>query len=531
VNVNIKNKNSNIFIFLNEFGQESSPAIGDGEICACLRFIMSGQKSDNCNSLEKIVLSTCGYAYKKTRSYSMEKFAQIVKMINDWVWGPWLLVLLVGTHVFMTVRTGFIQRRLGLGIKLSVTKDKDSAGDVSQFGALTTALASTIGTGNIVGVGTAIASGGPGALLWMWLTGVFGIATKYAESLIAVKYRVKDDKGMIIGGAMFALERGLKMKWLGVLFAFLTAVAAFGIGSAVQSNAVANQVKETFGVTPWISGLIISVLVAVVVIGGLKWNARVSERLVPFMAVIYVIGCIVILIINGRYILPAIGLVCSSAFNLRSVGGGFLGFAAVKMMTAARYGVARGLFSNESGMGSAPIVAAAAQTRNPVRQALVSSTGTFWDTVIICLITGLVIITSGMAHEGALKVTEGGVLVSSAFNQIPVIGNIILTFGLITFAFSTILGWCYYGEKGMEYLLGTKSIIPYRCIYVLVAFLGVIPSLKVVWDIADTLNALMAIPNLIAVLLLSGVIAAETKKYLSGNRIEDTDTESIPQWE
>jgi AGCS family alanine or glycine:cation symporter len=229
----------------------------------------------------------------------MEKFAQIVDMVDGWLWGPWLLVLLVGTHVFMTVRTGFIQRRLGLGIKLSVTKDKDSAGDVSQFGALTTALASTIGTGNIIGVGTAIASGGPGALLWMWLTGVFGIATKYAESLIAVKYRVKDDKGMIIGGAMFALERGLKMKWLGVLFALFTAVAAFGIGSGVQSNAVALRVNDAFGVPFWATGLVIAILVALVVIGGLKWIARVSEKLVPFMSVIYVIGCIVILIMNG----------------------------------------------------------------------------------------------------------------------------------------------------------------------------------------------------------------------------------------
>jgi AGCS family alanine or glycine:cation symporter len=277
----------------------------------------------------------------------------------------------------------------------------------------------------------------------MWLTGVFGIATKYAESLIAVKYRVKDDKGMIIGGAMFALERGLKMKWLGAIFAFLTAVAAFGIGSAVQSNAVANQINTTFGVAPWISGLVIAILVGIVIIGGLKWIARVSERLVPFMAVIYVIGCIVILVINAKFILPAIGLVCSNAFNFRAVGGGAAGFIAVRMMTAARYGVARGLFSNESGMGSAPIVAAAAQTRNSVRQALVSSTGTFWDTVVICLMTGLVIITSGLAHTGSLNMTGGGVLVSTAFSQIPVVGNFILTFGLITFAFSTILGWCY----------------------------------------------------------------------------------------
>jgi len=458
----------------------------------------------------------------------MEKFTEIVGIINGWLWGPPLLILLVGTHIYMTFRTGFIQRKLWLGIKLSSIKDRYSAGDVSQFGALATALASTIGTGNIIGVGTAIAAGGPGALLWMWLTGVFGIATKYSESLIAVKYRVKNDKGMMIGGAMFALERGLKMKPLAALFAFFAATAAFGIGSGVQSNAVANVMNHIFGIERWVSGLAIAVLVGLVVIGGLKWIARVSEALVPVMSVIYVIGCIAILIINYRQIFPAIQLVCSSAFNIRSVGGGLAGFAAVKMLTAARYGIARGLFSNESGMGSAPIVSAAAQTKNPVRQALVSSTGTFWDTVVICLITGLVIITSGLAHNGVLDMSDGSRLANSAFNQIPVFGNLILTFGLVTFAFSTILGWCYYGEKGMEYLFGTKSIVPYRIIYVAIAFLGTVLSLGLVWDIADTLNALMAIPNLVAVLLLSTVIVSETKKYLEDGHIEDADNEPVP---
>ena len=460
----------------------------------------------------------------------MEKFAAIVSAIDGWLWGPPLLILLVGTHIFLTFRTGFIQRKLGLGIKLSVSPDKGSTGDVSQFGALTTALASTIGTGNIIGVGTAIALGGPGALLWMWLTGVFGIATKYAESLIAVKYRVKDDQGMIIGGAMFALERGLKMKWLGVLFALFTAVAAFGIGSGVQSNAVATLMNSTFNVPLWLTGVVISIFVAVVVIGGLKWIARVSEALVPFMSVIYVLGCLVIAVINRAYIIPAIQLVCSTAFNVKSVGGGAVGFVAVRMMTAARFGVARGLFSNESGMGSAPIVAAAAQTRNPVRQALVSSTGTFWDTVVICLMTGIVIISSILAKGLHVEELGGAILTRVAFSQIPVAGDFILTFGLITFAFSTILGWCYYGEKGLEYLLGTKSIIPYRIIYVAIAFLGTVLSLDLVWDIADALNALMTIPNIIAMLLLSGVIAKETKKYLEGNHIDDTDNDPVPLW-
>jgi len=460
----------------------------------------------------------------------MEKFGEIVGIINDFLWGTPVLILLVGTHIFMTIRTGFIQRKLGLGIKLSVTNDKGSTGDISQFGSLTTALASTIGTGNIVGVGTAIVMGGPGALLWMWLTGVFGIATKYAESLIAVKYRVKNDKGMIIGGAMFALERGLNMKWLGVLFAFFAAAASFGIGSGVQSNAVANVIFDNFGIAKWISGLVIAILVGLVIIGGLKWIARVSEALVPFMAVLYVLGCLVILGINFRFIIPAIELVCSNAFHVRSMGGGVAGFIMVKMLTAARYGVARGLFSNESGMGSAPIVAAAAQTKNSVRQALVSSTGTFWDTVVICLMTGLVIISSGLAHQSSLDMTDGAALVNTAFNQIPIFGNIILTFGLITFAFSTMFGWCYYGEKGLEYLLGTKSIVPYRIVYVFVAFIATALTLDLVWDIADALNALMAIPNLIAILLLSDVIVRETKKYLEGNHIDDIDSDPVPMW-
>jgi AGCS family alanine or glycine:cation symporter len=456
----------------------------------------------------------------------MEKFGQIIDIINNFLWGPPLLILLVGTHIYLTFRTGFIQRKLGLGIKLTVARDRGSPGDVNQFGSLVTALSSTIGTGNIIGVGTAIASGGPGALLWMWLTGVFGIATKYSESLIAVKYRVKNNKGMMIGGAMFALERGLKLKWLGAVFAFLTAVTAFGIGCAVQSGSVATALYESFGITNRVSGLIIAALTALVVIGGLKWIARAAEALVPFMSIFYVLGCIVILALNYRFIIPAIQLVCANAFNIRSVGGGFLGFAAVKMMAAARYGIARGLFSNESGMGSAPIVAAAAQTKNPVRQALVSSTGTFWDTVVICLMTGLVIISSGLVHPD-LQIA-GGNLAKIAFSQIPHIGTFVYTFGIITFAFSTLMGWSYYGEKGMEYLLGTRGIFPYRCLFILVAYLGVIPSLNVVWGIADTLNALMTIPNLVAVLLLSGVIVAETKKYLKDGHIDDTDDTPIP---
>ncbi|MDR1257183.1 MAG: sodium:alanine symporter family protein [Spirochaetaceae bacterium] len=455
----------------------------------------------------------------------METFAKIVSTVDGWLWGPWLLVLLFGTHLFLTIRTGFIQRKIGLGIKLSVTKDPDGVGDVSQFGALTTALASTIGTGNIIGVGTAIALGGPGAVLWMWLTGIFGISTKYAESLLAVKYRVKDENGMMLGGAMFALERGLKMKWLGVLFAIFAALAAFGIGDGVQSNAVANLMNETFSIPNWVTGVVLAVLVGIVLIGGIKWISKVCEALVPFMAILYVIGCLIILVINRAFLGETVQVILSAAFSPKAIGGGFV---ASSLMSAARYGIARGLFSNESGMGSAPIVAAAAQTRNPVRQALVSSTGTFWDTVVVCLMTGLVVVSSVIRNGEMDALNDGGKLTHAAFGQIPVLGVIVLTFGLFTFALSTILGWSYYGERGAEYLFGPKSNIPYRVIYVLFTFLGTTLTIGVVWDLADALNALMTIPNLIAILLLSPEIARLTKYYVYENRIDEIDNTPIP---
>ena len=455
----------------------------------------------------------------------MEGFAKVVSTVDGWLWGPWLLVLLFGTHLFMTIRTGFIQRKLGLGIKLSVTKDTDGSGDVSQFGALTTALASTIGTGNIIGVGTAIALGGPGAVFWMWIAGIFGISTKYAESLIAVKYRVKDEEGMMLGGAMFALERGLKMKWLGVLFAIFAALAAFGIGDGVQSNAVASLAHETLNVPKWVTGLVLAVLVALVLIGGLKWITNVCVALVPFMAALYVVGCVILLIINYKFLGITVQTILGSAFNPKAMGGGF---AASTLMSAARYGIARGLFSNESGMGSAPIVAAAAKTRNPVRQALVSSTGTFWDTVVICLLTGLVVVSSVIANGDIHALNDGGKLTHAAFGQIPVLGTMVLTFGLFTFAFSTILGWSYYGEKGAEYLFGPKSNIPYRVIYVVFTFLGTVLTIGIVWDLADALNALMTIPNIIAILLLSPEIARMTKYYVYENHIDEVDNTPIP---
>ncbi|MBB5264908.1 AGCS family alanine or glycine:cation symporter [Catenibacillus scindens] len=455
----------------------------------------------------------------------MELFAQIIDEIDAAVWGWPMIILLMGTHLFMTIRTKGIQRKLGTAIKLSVTKDPEAEGEVSQFGALTTALASTIGTGNIVGVGTAIAMGGPGAVLWCWLSGVLGIATKYSEALIAVKYRVKTKDGRMQGGAMYALERGLHMKWLGIIFAVLGGLASFGIGCATQVNAIATVCNENIGVPKAVVGVIVALATALVVFGGLKAIARVCEKLVPFMAIFYVAGCIIILAMNYNYIIPALQTIVVSAFAPKAIAGGFAGGG---IMLALRAGVARGLFSNESGMGSAPIAAAAAQTRNPVRQALVSSTGTFWDTVVVCAMTGIVLVTTIM-KSSSLDIgfiEDGGVLTTIAFDQIPVVGPIVLVIGLISFAYSTILGWAYYGERCLEYCLGKKILIPYRLLYVTVALIAPVIALDVVWSIADILNAFMAVPNLIAVLLLSPVIVKETKKYI--NNLDKKSDEEIP---
>lgn len=463
----------------------------------------------------------------------MEAFTNVVNAIDSAIWGIPMIILLFGTHLFLTGRTGFIQKKIFTGIKLSFTKDPDSPGDVSQFQALTTALASTIGTGNIIGVGTAIALGGPGAVLWCWLTGVFGIATKYAESLIAVKYRVRTPDGRMQGGAMYALERGLNMKWLGILFALFAALASFGIGCGTQINAISDVITTNIpkyfpaiNIPKIAIGIFFGIIVAIVILGGIKSIATVCEKLVPFMAIFYVLGCIIILGINHASLIPAIKAICVSAFTPAAVGGGLVGQG---IMVAARFGVARGLFSNESGLGSAPLVASAAQTRNPVRQALVSATGTFWDTVVVCLMTGLVLVSTFMADNGITfdpETMDGGALTSMAFDQIPVLGPVILIVGIICFAFSTILGWSYYGERCTEYLLGKKAIIPYKVIFIAVVVVGPVLSLGLVWTIADILNALMAIPNIIAVLALSGSIAKDTKYYLT--HLDEKDETEIP---
>lgn len=428
-----------------------------------------------------------------------------------------MIVLLLGTHVFLTFRLRIPQRKLLTGMRLSIKRDKEATGDVSQFGALATALAATIGTGNIVGVATAVALGGPGAVLWCWLTGIFGIATKYAEGLLAIKYRVKGRDGHIYGGPMYALERGLNMKWLAVLFAIFTTITSFGIGCTVQANSIALLANETFGVPTWVVGIFICLLAGAVILGGVRAIARVCTILVPFMAVLYVLGCITILCMNSAYVWAAIELIVRSAFNPSAAGGGFIGST---VMLAARYGISRGLFSNESGLGSAPIVAAAAQTRNPVRQALVSSTATFWDTVVICALTGLVLVSSIIAYPD-ITFADGAALTKVAFSKIPYVGAPLLAFGILTFAFSTILGWSYYGESAANYIKKSQTHLLYRILYLIALFFGSIINLNVIWNIADCMNALMAIPNLIALLLLSGVVASETKKYLWGNRLDE----------
>lgn len=440
-------------------------------------------------------------------------FAKFASELSGLVWGLPLIVLLFGTHVFLTFRTGFIQRHLGRAIKISLSRDKEGAGDVSQFGALMTALAATIGAGNIIGVAGAVATGGPGAVFWMWLTGVFGIATKYSEAVLAVKYRIQMPDGSYAGGPMYALERGLGQKWLGVLFAIFTCIAAFGIGNMFQANAVVETLKEWIkpgaeseAVMRWVTGLVMAAITGAVILGGVKSIARVCELLVPIMAVGYLIGCVLILIKNFALLPQAFQDIWSGAFAGQAAIGGFTG-ATIKQ--AVQAGIARGLFSNESGLGSAPIVAAAAQTRNPVRQALVSSTATFWDTVVVCAMTGLVIVSSGHWKEGMAK----GALTNAAFEELHTVGPIFLLFGLLTFVFSSILGWGYYGEKAAEYLVGPRAVKPYRIAWVIMVLVGAVQPAAAVMDFSDAANGLMAIPNLICLLCLSGVIAAETRAH------------------
>ena len=439
----------------------------------------------------------------------MESLKTLFDTLGGWVWGPYMLVLLVGTGVYLTIRLMGIQfTLLPFALKQAFSPQKKTEGetqegDISHFGALMTALSATIGTGNIAGVATAVVVGGPGAVFWMWITAIFGMATKYGEGVLAVKYRIQNSKGEMSGGPMYYIERGMKQKWLAILFAGFATIASFGIGSSVQSNSVAQSIHASFGIEGWITGVVLTVFTAVVILGGIKSISKVSSVIVPFMAVFYVLGGLIIILLNLDALMPALQLIFSDAFTGNAVAGGALG-------TVIRYGVARGVFSNEAGMGSAPIAAAAAKTDHPVRQALVSMTGTFLDTIVVCSITGIVLVMGNMYMDGE----TGAALTTHTFNKLlPGPGGWIVTFGLIFFAYSTILGWCYYGEKCATYLFGDKCITIYRVIYVATVMLGTVASLDLVWAAADTFNGLMAIPNLIALLALSGVIIKETKDF------------------
>ena len=448
----------------------------------------------------------------------MEKINQIAQAINSFLWGPPLLILLVGTGIYLSFRLGFLQVfKLPLALKYLFSDDpeaKDMAaeGDVSAFAAVCTALSATIGTGNIVGVATAIRMGGPGALFWMWMAAFFGMATKYAEALLAVKYRVVDENGQMSGGPMYYIERGLKNKFLAKCFAiFGIGVAFFGIGTFAQVNSITSAVNIAFNIPIIVTGVVLTICVAMVTLGGIKSIAKVSELVVPFMAGAYILGTVIILIVNASAVPAAFAFIVKSAFTPTAAAGGFMGST---VALALKSGVSRGVFSNESGLGSAPIAAAAARTRSCVRQGLVQMTGTFFDTIIVCTMTGITLVLTGMWNNPNV---EGAGATVAAFRAglpaMPMVGELIVTVGLIFFAFTTILGWNYYGERCTEYLFGVKGIKTYKYIFIALIAIGPFLKLQLIWTVADIVNGLMAIPNLIAIIGLSGVIASETKQY------------------
>ena len=443
----------------------------------------------------------------------MQNLQSYMEYISGLVWGPYMLVLIVGTGVFLTFRLLFWQfRMLPLAFKQVFGKHdkaKSSQGDISQFASLMTALSATIGTGNIAGVATACVLGGPGAVFWMWMTALFGMATKYGEGVLAVKYRTENSRGEMSGGPMYYIERGLKWKWLAIVFALFGTLASFGIGSSVQSNTVALAVKNSLNIETWVTGLIITAFSALVILGGIKSISRASSVIVPVMAIGYVAGGLLIILNNLDLVVPAFQLIMHDAFTGEALAGGAIG-------AVIRYGVARGVFSNEAGMGSAPIAAAAAKTDHPARQGLVSMTGTFIDTIIVCSITGIVLVMGFIMAGNTFGEETGAVLTIHVFDQLlPGVGGWVVTFGIIFFAYSTILGWSYYGEKCALYLLGERFVLPYRVLYIATVFIGTVATLDMVWLFADTFNGLMAVPNLIALLLLSSVIAAESKDFIA----------------
>ena len=449
----------------------------------------------------------------------------VLSAIDSFIWGAPLLILLSGTGLYLTLCLGFIQiRYLPRALGYLFKKDKGGKGDVSSFAALCTALAATIGTGNIVGVATAVQAGGPGAIFWMWLVALLGMATKYAECLLAVKYRVRDKNGFMAGGPMYYIERGLGITWLAKLFAlFGVMVAFFGIGTFPQVNAITHAMQDTFNIPVLVTAIIVTLLVGLIILGGVKRIATASSVIVPFMAILYVTTSLVIILLNIEKVPDAISLIIYSAFDPQAALGGAVGFTVMK---AIQSGVARGIFSNESGLGSAPIAAAAAQTREPVRQGLISMTGTFLDTIIVCTMTGIVLVLTGAWSNPELA---GATVTNYAFAQGlgTSIGATIVTVGLLFFAFTTILGWCYYGERCFVYLVGIRGVKLYRLAYIVLVGLGSFLHLNLIWIIADIVNGLMAFPNLIALIGLRKVVIEETKDYFQRLKINHHDQDEI----
>lgn len=440
----------------------------------------------------------------------------------NFLWGYILLFCLLGTHLYLTFILRFPQRHLLQAMRYYFShSDGKGGGHISHFSSLMVSLAANVGTGNIIGVAVAVTAGGPGAVLWCTLTGVLGMATRYAEALLAIRYRRLDARGTLVGGPMYALEHGLRCKWLAVLFAVLTAIAAFGIGNITQANAISMVLQTSaLNVPGWLTGTITSLLVGLVLLGGLQGISRVCTAFVPSMSIIYILGCSLVLVAHAEYVLPALGTICRCAFTGEAAAGGALGSA---LMLAMQNGVKRGLFSNEAGMGSSPIISAPARTPNTVQQALVASTGPFWDTVIICTLTGIVLTICLLAHPD-MATSDGELLTYHAFGTIGGMGTLLLTISLATFVLSTLLGWSYFGERALEYLGGQRLITPYRVLWVAATFVGcIIPRSSIVWNFADCANALMALPNLICLVGLTPVLLAETRHYLWQHRLDEKD--------
>lgn len=438
----------------------------------------------------------------------MNYFINAINTLTDFLWGIPMVVIFLGTHLYFTYKLGFIQKLLPKGIKLSFAKPPDDSDGISPYAALATALAATIGTGNIIGISAAIAIGGPGAVFWCWITGLFGIATCYAECFLSVKYRTKNSEGQYVGGPMYVLRDALNAKWLAVIFAIFAVFASFGIGSSVQSNSICSAITHHLNISPHLIGMVTAVIAGIVMIGGVKQISKVCTYLVPFMSIFYLAGCIYILFINHNYIFEAITVIVKSAFSSKSFIGGIAGTA---IMVGMRTGISKGLFTSEAGLGSIPMAAAASNISSPVTQGLISMTGPFWDTVVICAMTGIAIVSSMLKNPSAYINIPDDKLCFVAFSEIPLGGDIILSISLILFSFATIIGWCYYGECCIRFLVGENGLQVYQVVYIVFIYLGTVISLNLVWGLSDLLNALMTLPNLLCIWVLQKVIVNETK--------------------